>query len=118
MCSEDESVDYWARAVKLDPDMAGASCWLMKYFYYSMQDESENREVYVAYAETTADAFLSTGKYPPLQAYVLAALARVYGAIGDTVRYNENWEKAEDLDPFIIDYPVHPEVEMFTALTR
>jgi hypothetical protein len=117
-CGEDESVELWAQAVKLDPDMAGASCWLMKYFYFSMQDESENKETYVHYAEVTADAFLSTGKYPPLQAYIIAALARVYGASGDTVRSKENWEKAEEIDPFIVGYPVHPEVEMFTALIK
>ena len=83
-----------------------------------MQDETENKEMYVQYSEVTADAFLSTGKYPPLQAYIIAALARVYGSIGDTLRSKENWKKAEELDPFIIDYPVHPEVEMFTALSR
>ena len=81
-----------------------------------MQDEAENKEVYVEYAETTAEAFLSTGKYPPLQAYIIAALARIYGSIGDTIRSEENWKKARELDPFIIDYPAHPEVEMFTAL--
>lgn len=117
-CGEDESVDYWAQAVRLDPDMAGATCWLMKYYYYSMQDESENKGMYVEYAEVTADAFLSTGEYPPLQAYIIAALARVYRANGDSIKSEENWKKAEDLDPFIIDYPVHPEIEMFTALHK
>ena len=109
---EEEGVEYYAKAIRLDPDKAGAACWLIKYFFFSIKEEPEFAEKYVKQAEKIAEAFLTTDKYPPLQAYVIACMSRIYNIADNEEKGKEYWDRAERIDTFMIDFPVHPPIEL------
>ena len=115
---EEEGVEYYAKAIRLDPDKAGAACWLLKYFFFSIKEEPEFAEKYVSYAEKIAEAFLAADKYPPLQSYMLACMSRIYNITDNKEKGKEYWDRAERIDTFMIDFPVHPPIELFTSLSQ